>query len=49
MRILLAEDERDLSRALVALFQKNKYAVEVAYDGEEALTMLEKGDFDCAV
>ena len=49
MRILLAEDERDLSRALVALFQKNKYAVEVAYDGEDALTMLENGGYDCAV
>ena len=49
MRILLAEDERDLSRALVALFQKNKYSVDVAHDGEQALKLFETGSYDCAV
>ena len=49
MRILLAEDERDLSRALVALFQKNKYSVDCAYDGEEALKLLDADVYDCAV
>ncbi len=49
MRILLAEDERDLSRALVALFQKNKYSVDVAHDGEQALKLFETGLYDCAV
>ena len=49
MRILLAEDERDLSRALVALLQKNKYSVDLACDGEEALKLFESGTYDCAI
>ena len=41
MRILLAEDERSLSRALVALLEKNNYSADAVYDGEEALAYLE--------
>ena len=33
MRILLAEDERSLSRAIVALLEKNNYSVDAVYDG----------------
>ena len=49
MRILLAEDERDLNRALVAIFTKNNYSVDAVFDGEEAVTYLTEGDYDCAV
>ena len=35
MRILLAEDERSLSRALVALLEKNNYSADAVYDGEK--------------
>ena len=33
MRILLAEDERSLSRAVSALLEKNNYSVDAVYDG----------------
>ena len=41
MRILLAEDERSLSRAVTALLERNHYAVDAVYDGAEALDYLE--------
>ena len=49
MRILLAEDERELNRALVAIFTKNNYSVDAVFDGEDAVTYLMEGDYDCAV
>ena len=49
MRILLAEDEKELSRALVAIFTKNNYSVDAVYDGEAAITYLTEGNYDCAV
>ncbi len=50
MRILLCEDEKELSNALVAILKHNKYSVEAVYDGEEALDYLECGDnFDAVV
>ena len=49
MRILLAEDEPELNKALVAVFTKNNYSVDAVFDGEEAVTYLTEGDYDCAV
>ena len=49
MRILLAEDERALSKAIVKIFEKNNYSADAAYDGEEALAYLESGCYDVAV
>ena len=49
MRILFAEDEKALSRAMVKIFEKNHYAVDAVYDGEEALTYLEAVEYDAAV
>lgn len=46
MRILLAEDERSLSRAVVALLEKSNYSADAVYDGEEALAYLEAGNYD---
>ena len=46
MRILFAEDERSLSRAVTALLEKNNYSVDPVYDGEEALAYLEAGNYD---
>ncbi len=37
MRILLAEDERELSNALVAILKHNNYSVDAVYDGADAL------------
>jgi len=49
MRILLAEDEKSMSRALTAILTKNNYSVDAVYDGEDALTYLLSGDYDCAI
>ncbi|MBR6424900.1 MAG: response regulator transcription factor [Oscillospiraceae bacterium] len=49
MRLLLAEDERSLSRAVCALLEKNNYAVDPVYDGQEALDYLESGNYDALI
>lgn len=49
MRILLAEDERSLSRALVALLERSNYSADAVYDGEEALAYLEAGNYDALI
>ncbi len=49
MRILLAEDEKALSRAIVRILEKNNYSADPVYDGEEALAYLESGYYDAAV
>ncbi|MEY8390082.1 DNA-binding response regulator [Lachnospiraceae bacterium] len=46
MRILLAEDERDLARALTAILERNNYSVDAVYDGEEALSYLYSNNYD---
>lgn len=49
MRLLLAEDERSLSRAIIKILEKNNYAAEAVYNGEDALTYLETGEYDAAI
>ncbi|MBO4281556.1 MAG: response regulator transcription factor [Lachnospiraceae bacterium] len=49
MRILLAEDEKALSRVLVTIFEKNHYSVDPVYNGEDALSYLQSGNYDVAV
>lgn len=44
MRLLLAEDEEDLSRALVAVLKHNNYSVDAVYDGAEALDYIDSSD-----
>ena len=46
MRLLLAEDERSLSKALVVILQKSNYAVDAVYDGQQALDYLEDEVYD---
>ena len=46
MRLLLAEDEKSLSRAIKAILEKNNYSVDAVYDGEEALEYLESDNYD---
>lgn len=46
MKLLLAEDERSLSKALTAILEHNGYTVDVVYDGVEALEYLEMGEYD---
>lgn len=49
MRILLAEDERALSRAIIKIFEKNNYSADPVYNGQEALDYLESGNYDVLV
>ena len=49
MEILLAEDEKDLSRALVAVLQHNGYTVDAVYDGEAAVEAARAGAYDCMI
>lgn len=46
MRLLLAEDEKPLSRALTAILERNNYSVDAVYDGEAALEYLEADNYD---
>lgn len=49
MRLLLAEDERSLSKAVITILEKNNYSADAVYDGESALEYLENGNYDGAV
>jgi DNA-binding response OmpR family regulator len=49
LRILLAEDEKRMAAALVALLSQEKYDVDHVADGESALTALESGIYDIAI
>lgn len=40
MRILLAEDEKELSNALVTILQRNGFSVDAVYNGADALDYL---------
>lgn len=46
MRLLLAEDERDLNQALTTVLKHNNYSVDAVYDGQEALDYLEALEYD---
>lgn len=49
MRLLFAEDEKSLSRAITAILKNNHYEVDAVYGGEEALAYLECGTYDGAI
>ena len=49
MRILLCEDVKSLSKAIVALLEKNNYSVDAVFDGEESLTYIESGNYDAII
>ena len=49
MRILLAEDEKSMSKALQAILTKNNYSVDAVYDGEEAVSYVRSGDYDVVI
>lgn len=49
MRILIAEDQQELSEAVTALLIHHGYAVDAVFDGQEALAYLQSAEYDCAV
>lgn len=49
MRILIAEDERDLNRILTDRLTEEHYSVDSCYDGEEALEYIEGAEYDVLI
>ena len=46
MKLLIAEDERDLADALTVLPERNKYAVDTVYNGRDAYEYARTGEYD---
>ena len=46
MRLLFAEDDRDLSAAVKTLLERNGYQVDAVFDGEEAVEYAEAENYD---
>ena len=46
MKLLLAEDEVELSNALIAILQHNHYTVDAVYDGQTAIEYLSVEEYD---
>ena len=49
MRLLLAEDEKEMSNAIVAVLKHEHFSVDAVYDGQDALDYLETGEYDGAI
>lgn len=49
MRLLFAEDEQSLSRAIMKILEKNNYTADAVFNGEDALQYLETGNYDAAI
>ena len=49
MRLLLAEDELSLSRAITTILKKNNYEADAVYDGQAALDYLACNNYDGAI
>ena len=49
MRILFAEDDRDISKAVQTLLTRSGYSVDTVYNGRDAIDYIEQGDYDGAI
>ena len=49
MRILIAEDEVTIARALKVMLEKNKYAVDMVHNGNDALDYIQATAYDALV
>ena len=49
MRILVAEDETSIAKALKVLLEKSKYSVDVVYDGAEAYDYISQINYDVLI
>ncbi len=49
MRLLLAEDEKELANALSEILKHNNYSVDAVYNGADAVDYIEMGNYDGAV
>ena len=46
MRLLLAEDEKELANALAAVLKHNKYSIDVVYNGADAYDWAQAAEYD---
>ena len=46
MRLLIAEDDKDISKALTTLFEHNNYSVDAVNNGNDAYDYAISGDYD---
>lgn len=46
MRLLVAEDEKDMNRLITRALEKEGYGVDSCFDGEEAMDYLESAEYD---
>lgn len=46
MKLLIAEDDKDIARALTALFEHNNYSVDAVHNGNDAYTYAAGGNYD---
>ena len=46
MRLLIAEDDRDIVKALTALFEHNNYSVDAVYNGNDGYDYAVEGNYD---
>ena len=49
MKILLAEDTKDLNHAVTVLLQHEGFDVDTAFDGQQALDLISKGGYDAVI
>lgn len=46
MKLLIAEDNKDISKALVTLFEKQGYSIDSVFNGNDALDYAKFGNYD---
>ena len=49
MRLLVIEDQREIADAIRAMLERQRYAVDVASDGESGYDLLLRGTYDAAI
>ena len=46
MRLLFAEDDRDIAKAVQTLLQRSGYSVDTVFNGQDAVEYIEAGEYD---
>jgi DNA-binding response OmpR family regulator len=46
VRLLFAEDDRDISKAVKTLLERSGYSVDAVYNGQDAIDYIEQADYD---
>lgn len=46
LKLLIAEDERDLAEALTVLFEKNRFTADTVFNGVDAYNLAASGEYD---